>query len=372
MGRKDGWEGRRRGRKRWEWSWKHLSVKTLSPAVGNLLDLRYTPLHYSFLVVDREIRIYFPMQGCSRWQLLPLHGHQLLHVGGGGGQWEQCLHEGGDRLGGGGRPGEVQRGHPGQGEQGLLQLDPWQGRLGRCHRGSNSGRVLPGRDHGGRHKIRWHQILNRRICSWSNMSQAGRRYLGKAKTSLNEWSSSMTASITTHCFWGTSSNYDFPRWNIWSARDSGEIKTVHSSKDQRIVGLALVVAEVLSSMSLIVPWFTLMTTWWPQVHFHFHPLLHDSHVIFEGGEGCTPVHRHDRVHIEVPRLRGKDEGGGRVHQAHQLLRGLAQQQGVEEHREEDLAPRSFLRLLMFLVLAGALFFYMIYMLFVFFVFFCPL
>ena len=131
-------------------------------------------------------------------------------------------------------------------------------------------------------------------------------------------------------------------------------------------------------MSLIVPWFTLMTTWWPQVHFHFHPLLHDSHVIFEGGEGCTPVHRHDRVHIEVPRLWGKDEGGGRgaaahrVHQAHQLLRGLAQQQGVEEHREEDLAPRSFLRLLMFLVLAGALFFYMIYMLFVFFVFFCPL
>ena len=95
-------------------------------------------------------------------------------------------------------------------------------------------------------------------------------------------------------------------------------------------------------------------------------------MIFEGGKGCTPVHRHDRVHIEVPRLRGKDEGGGRVHQAHQLLRGLAQQQGVEEHREEDLAPRSFLRLLMFLVLAGALFFYMIYMLFVFFVFFCPL
>ena len=29
-----------------------------------------------------------------------------------------------------------------------------------------------------------------------------------------------------------------------SSRDSGELKTVHSSKDQRIIGLALAVAEV--------------------------------------------------------------------------------------------------------------------------------
>ena len=102
----------------------------------------------------REIWIYFPMQGCSCRQLLPLHGHQLLHVGGGGGQREQRLHEGGDCLGGWVRPGEVQRGNLGEGEQGLLQLDPWQGRLGRCHRGPDSGRVLPGGDYGGRHKIR--------------------------------------------------------------------------------------------------------------------------------------------------------------------------------------------------------------------------
>ena len=72
------------------------------------------------------------------------------------------------------------------------------------------------------------------------------------------------------------------------------------------MGLALVVAEVQTSCPMV-----------------------SSHVIFEGGEGRTPVHRHDRVHVEVPRLRGEDEGGGRgpaarhVHQAHQLLRGLA-------------------------------------------------
>ena len=45
-------------------------------------------------------------------------------------------------------------------------------------------------------------------------------------------------------------------------------------------------------------------------------------MIFEGGEGCTPVHGHDGVHVEVPRVRGEDEGGGGgtaardVHQAH--------------------------------------------------------
>ena len=50
---------------------------------------------------------------------------------------------------------------------------------------------------------------------------------------------------------------------------------------------------------------------------------------FQGGEGSTPVHGHNRVHIEVPRLRGEDEGGGggpaarHVDQAHQLLGGLA-------------------------------------------------
>ena len=43
-----------------------------------------------------------------------------------------------------------------------------------------------------------------------------------------------------------------------SARDNGEIKTVHSSKDQRIVGLALVVAEVHTSLSFILTWFNLM------------------------------------------------------------------------------------------------------------------
>ena len=52
-------------------------------------------------------------------------------------------------------------------------------------------------------------------------------------------------------------------------------------------------------------------------------------MIFEGGEGCTPVHGHDRVHIEVPRVRAEDEGGDggtaarHVDQAHKLLRSLA-------------------------------------------------
>ena len=41
-----------------------------------------------------------------------------------------------------------------------------------------------------------------------------------------------------------SSNCDFPKQIVLSCRDSGEVKTVHSSKDQRITGLALVVAEV--------------------------------------------------------------------------------------------------------------------------------
>ena len=54
-----------------------------------------------------------------------------------------------------------------------------------------------------------------------------------------------------------------------------------------------------------------------------------SCVIFQGGKGCTPVHGYNRVHLEVPGVRGEDEGGGggpaarHVHQAHQLLRGLA-------------------------------------------------
>ena len=55
----------------------------------------------------------------------------------------------------------------------------------------------------------------------------------------------------------------------------------------------------------------------------------NSHVLLQGGKGSTPVHRHDRVHVEVPGVRDKDEGRGRGaaarhdHQAHQLLRGLA-------------------------------------------------
>ena len=36
----------------------------------------------------------------------------------------------------------------------------------------------------------------------------------------------------------------FPQIKVLSCRDSGEVKTVHSSKDQRIIGLALAVAEV--------------------------------------------------------------------------------------------------------------------------------
>ena len=63
------------------------------------------------------IKIDFSMQGCACCDQL-LH----LYVGWGGGQREQRLHEGGDRLGGGSRPGEVQQGDHGEGEQGFLQL----------------------------------------------------------------------------------------------------------------------------------------------------------------------------------------------------------------------------------------------------------
>ena len=58
-----------------------------------------------------------------------------------------------------------------------------------------------------------------------------------------------------------------------------------------------------------------------------------SHVLLQGGQGSSPVHGHDRVHVEVPGLRDEDEGRGRGaaarhdHQAHQLLRGLAERWG---------------------------------------------
>ena len=72
----------------------------------------------------------------------------------------------------------------------------------------------------------------------------------------------------------------------------------------------------------------------------------NTHVLLEGGEGCTPVHGHDRVHVEVPRLRGEDEGGGRgpaarhVHQAHQLLRGLAERWGPSRRAVTRISSSS--------------------------------
>ena len=59
----------------------------------------------------------------------------------------------------------------------------------------------------------------------------------------------------------------------------------------------------------------------------------NSHVPLQGGQGSSPVHGHDRVHVEVPCVRNEDEGWGRGaaarhhHQAHQLLRGLAERWG---------------------------------------------
>ena len=71
-----------------------------------------------------------------------------------------------------------------------------------------------------------------------------------------------------------------------------------------------------------------------------------SHVLLQGGEGSSPVHGHDRVHVEVPGVRDKDEGRGRGaaarhdHQAHQLLRGLAERWGPSRRAVTRISSSS--------------------------------
>ena len=74
--------------------------------------------------------------------------------------------------------------------------------------------------------------------------------------------------------------------------------------------------------------------------------IFNSHVLLQGGQGSTPVHGHDRVHVEVPGVRDKDEGRGRGaaarhdHQAHQLLRGLAERWGPSRRAVTRISSSS--------------------------------